>query len=189
MGEPWTRLIAEAGTSQTAPNSPEPDMKSKMTTAFIQYGLAGAAALALTFPTPQAAKDAFTDTFLPRPPMSVEGIPGDRVLITSEDIVPTVVAYDPVAECMIESDLVPLDRLGYCTEILWESIAVYDTAYISVGGDFVVPGRGPTAHHAEDQRRALVKLCRTLWMAGEGEVQAIENPACAYAISGVEQRG
>jgi hypothetical protein len=159
-----------ASSSRTPPRSLT--MLKTMTSNFIQLSLAGLTAVALTFPTPESAVEAVTSLW--DKPIEIVEVREEAVVVpTSIQGEALELAYDPVADCLLENEKAPTERLNYCARILYARIAM-------------TPDRPGLDYDQEQRRAALQQLCRGLWLAHDGDTGAIQNPHCSFAVLGVE---
>lgn len=159
-------------------------MIAKMTSHLGQIALAALAALAFTFPSPRDARDAI-DRVLGSGQTTLEASPGSAVVGTPGR--PTIrIAHDPAAECLATVDADPVEALKLCADQLYFGI-IQDNLDRAFGTSQKAAPVAFETEGYEPARLALSQLCRGLWSASNGDVQALEIDACRYAVSGVEQ--
>ena len=162
-------------------------MIEKMTSNVTQIVLAGAAAVAVAFPTPQDAKDAFLDVIRPDRVIQIETTADEAIPTNPDTSLAAVVSFDPAAECLHSAPDMPREALTTCIDQLYVQIK-QDERLPSLIASPTFPMHGPQFQNlTETQRLALSEFCRALWTANSGQDDAIRSPGCSAVVRGVER--
>lgn len=157
-----------------------------MSTHIAQAALAFTAAVALTFPTPEAAFDAVKTTFSGRQETIIRVEPEAVIVMNSGSAEPEVMLYDPVVDCVLGVSRADINALESCAEQLYSDL-VEDGFRASVHGLQGYKMSGPKAAEMEAKRLAITKLCRAIWKAEDGGTVMRPIEACIGVVSGIEQ--
>lgn len=162
-------------------------MVAKMTSNLGQIALAVVAALAITFPTPEEAKQAILEAVRGDHPEIVVKATSEEVLIAAPNFGHvTSLTYDPAAECLISVGAPPPELIETCVRQLFDELNTRPLYRPGIDGP-VPASDGRSTDIYEAKRLALSKLCRSLWIASGGSQQSLDMAACQFAVSGLEQ--
>lgn len=161
-------------------------MIAKMTSNLGQIVLAALAALALTFPSPEDAKQAFKDVVFGEPESLVVAAPDTAIFVSPE--VSHVSAYASANEvdCLVSGPGMTEAQLRRCITQLFTELTTSPLANSPSALSASMRRDADVTDIYETKHLTLTKLCRALWVSSQGDMSSLDAPACAYVVEGLE---
>lgn len=161
-------------------------MVIKVTSNLTQLAIAGAMAIAIAFPTPEDAADAFRGLFQTEQRIEVKAQP-EAIVIQPPSAAAArfEAAPTPLENCLSDRSYMERVDLIRCAGMIQTSLRVEEPKPLPQFA-LLEHNREVRLQQNPQKTEALIQICRLLWVASNGYYSPMEQQVCAPVTSGIE---